>query len=75
MSEDTHKFSKRCVFFLKKIADFKMTGVTSMSADTHKFGFAPKGSSVILYSSHELRHYQYYVAADWTGGIYAVYHH
>jgi sphinganine-1-phosphate aldolase len=51
--------------------DFKIKGVTSMSADTHKYGFAPKGSSVIMYSSSHLRHYQYYVAADWTGGIYA----
>ncbi len=51
--------------------DFKVEGVTSLSADTHKYGFAPKGSSVILYSTNALRHYQYYVAPDWTGGIYA----
>ena len=29
--------------------DFSVEGVTSISADTHKYGFAPKGSSVILY--------------------------
>ncbi|EKX36578.1 hypothetical protein GUITHDRAFT_97529 [Guillardia theta CCMP2712] len=51
--------------------DFSVEGVTSLSADTHKYGFAPKGSSVILYRTHELRHFQYFVAADWTGGIYA----
>ena len=46
-------------------------GVTSVSCDTHKYGFAPKGSSILMYTSHELRQYQYSVAADWPGGIYA----
>ena len=51
--------------------DFRVPGVTSISCDTHKYGFAPKGSSVIMYSSRALRRYQYFVAEDWTGGIYA----
>ncbi|XP_059087966.1 sphingosine-1-phosphate lyase-like [Tigriopus californicus] len=51
--------------------DFQVPGVTSISADTHKFGYAPKGSSVIMYRSKEYIHYQYYVSADWTGGIFA----
>ncbi|XP_061084745.1 sphingosine-1-phosphate lyase 1 isoform X2 [Conger conger] len=51
--------------------DFRVKGVTSISADTHKYGFAPKGSSVILYSDQMYRHYQYFVAPDWQGGIYA----
>ncbi|KAJ8412806.1 hypothetical protein AAFF_G00117570 [Aldrovandia affinis] len=51
--------------------DFRVKGVTSISADTHKYGFAPKGSSVILYSDEKYRHYQYFVAPDWQGGIYA----
>uniref|UniRef100_A0A8C8JIV6 sphinganine-1-phosphate aldolase n=1 Tax=Oncorhynchus tshawytscha TaxID=74940 RepID=A0A8C8JIV6_ONCTS len=51
--------------------DFRVKGVTSISADTHKYGFAPKGSSVILYSDKQYRHYQYFVAPDWQGGIYA----
>lgn len=51
--------------------DFKVPGVTSISADTHKYGYAPKGSSVVLYSNNDLRSFQYFVAADWTGGIYA----
>ncbi|MGK5092376.1 aminotransferase class V-fold PLP-dependent enzyme [Deltaproteobacteria bacterium TL4] len=50
--------------------DFRVPGVTSISADTHKFGFASKGTSVILYRGNELRHYQYYTIADWPGGIY-----
>ncbi|KAL6063333.1 Sphingosine-1-phosphate lyase 1 [Balamuthia mandrillaris] len=51
--------------------DFRVPGVTSISCDTHKYGFAPKGSSVILYRNKELRSFQYFVAPDWPGGIYA----
>lgn len=36
-----------------------------------QYGYAPKGSSVILYSDKKYRQYQYFVAADWQGGIYA----
>ena len=50
--------------------DFRLRGVTSISADTHKYGYAPKGTSVILYRGHELRHYQYFTATDWPGGLY-----
>jgi len=50
--------------------DFRLPGVTSMSADTHKYGYAPKGTSVILYRNPELRQYQYYTIADWPGGLY-----
>ena len=37
----------------------------------HKYAFCPKGSSVIMYHSPELRRYQYYVITDWAGGVYA----
>jgi sphinganine-1-phosphate aldolase len=50
--------------------DFRLPGVTSMSADTHKYGYAAKGTSVVLYRGRELRHYQYYTATDWPGGMY-----
>jgi glutamate/tyrosine decarboxylase-like PLP-dependent enzyme len=50
--------------------DFRVPGVSSMSADTHKYGYASKGTSVVLYSSFELRRYQYFVATDWPGGLY-----
>ncbi len=50
--------------------DFSLRGVTSMSADTHKYGYAAKGSSVVLYRGQELRHYQYYTATEWPGGLY-----
>lgn len=50
--------------------DFRVAGVTSMSADTHKYGYAAKGTSVVLYRGNELRHFQYYTTASWTGGLY-----
>ena len=50
--------------------DFRLAGVTSMSADTHKYGYAAKGTSVVLYRGEKLRRYQYYTAADWPGGLY-----
>ena len=50
--------------------DFRLPGVTSMSADTHKYGYAAKGTSVVLYRGLELLHHQYYTAADWPGGLY-----
>lgn len=51
--------------------DFRVDGVTSISADVHKLGYAPKGVSVILYASSELRAYQTFVFDDWLGGFYA----
>ena len=51
--------------------DFRVPGVTSISADIHKLGYAPKGVSVILYRTKELRKYQTFVFDDWLGGFYA----
>ena len=51
--------------------DFALKGVTSISCDTHKYGFAPKGNSTVLYRSAALRKYQYFVSPDWSGGVYA----
>lgn len=50
--------------------DFRVPGVTSISADTHKYGYSPKGSSVVLYRNKELRQHQFFVVTDWEGGIY-----
>jgi glutamate/tyrosine decarboxylase-like PLP-dependent enzyme len=50
--------------------DFRLPGVTSISADTHKYGFALKGSSVLLYRNAELRRLQYFIVPDWPGGLY-----
>lgn len=51
--------------------DFRNPGVTSMSADTHKYGFAVKGTSVVVYRDKSLRHGQYFSYPHWTGGMYA----
>ncbi|XP_050325135.1 sphingosine-1-phosphate lyase isoform X2 [Bactrocera neohumeralis] len=50
--------------------DFAINGVTSISADTHKYGFAPKGSSIILYSDQKYLNHQFTVTTDWPGGVY-----
>eukprot|EP01124_Arcella_intermedia_P035124 TRINITY_DN8866_c0_g1_i1.p1 TRINITY_DN8866_c0_g1~~TRINITY_DN8866_c0_g1_i1.p1 ORF type:complete len:555 (+),score=76.72 TRINITY_DN8866_c0_g1_i1:156-1667(+) len=51
--------------------DFRVKGVTSISADTHKYACAPKGSSIVLYRTQELRRFQYFCAPNWPGGLYA----
>lgn len=51
--------------------DFRQPGVTSISVDTHKYGFAPKGNSVLLYRNRSYRNHQYFIFPDWTGGVYA----
>src|SRR5215472_1028417 len=50
--------------------DFRVPGVTSISADTHKYGYSLKGTSVLLYRDAGLRKYQYFSYPDWPGGIY-----
>jgi glutamate/tyrosine decarboxylase-like PLP-dependent enzyme len=51
--------------------DFRVDGVTSISADVHKLGYVPKGVSVILHRTKELRRHQTFVFDDWLGGFYA----
>jgi glutamate/tyrosine decarboxylase-like PLP-dependent enzyme len=51
--------------------DFAVDGVTSMSADLHKYGYAAKGASVVLYRSGALRRHQFFTYAGWNGGLYA----
>jgi glutamate/tyrosine decarboxylase-like PLP-dependent enzyme len=51
--------------------DFRVEGVTTISADIHKLGYAPKGASVILHRTKALRRYQTFVFDDWLGGFYA----
>lgn len=50
--------------------DFRVPGVTSISADTHKYGYALKGTSTLLYRTKELRKHQYFTYPDWPGGLY-----
>jgi glutamate/tyrosine decarboxylase-like PLP-dependent enzyme len=47
--------------------DFTVPGVTSISMDFHKYAYAPKGASVVLYRSRALRRHQIFTAATWTG--------
>ena len=51
--------------------DFRLEGVSSISADIHKLGYAPKGVSVILYRDRALRAHQTFMFDDWLGGFYA----
>lgn len=50
--------------------DFAVDGVSSISADIHKYGYAAKGASVVLYKNADLRKLQFYVYTKWSGGIY-----
>ena len=51
--------------------DFRVDGVHSISADIHKLGYAPKGVSVILHRTKELRFNQIFLFDNWLGGLYA----
>jgi len=51
--------------------DFRIKGVSSISLDAHKYAYAPKGVSVILYRNRKLRRKQFFIHADWPGGIFA----
>jgi sphinganine-1-phosphate aldolase len=50
--------------------DFRVPGVTSISADTHKYGYALKGTSVVSFRDKELRNAQYFFNTAWSGGKY-----
>ena len=51
--------------------DFRVPGVTSISADVHKYGYTFKGASVVLYRSRDLLQHQFFWYDDWPGGLYA----
>ena len=50
--------------------DLAVAGVTTMSADTHKYGYALKGTSVLAFNDQALRNAQYFYEPDWSGGKY-----
>jgi glutamate/tyrosine decarboxylase-like PLP-dependent enzyme len=52
------------------VYDFRLPGVTSISADTHKYGYAFKGSSVVAFRDRALRNAQYFYLTGWSGGKY-----
>ncbi|GAA2869699.1 aspartate aminotransferase family protein [Actinoplanes cyaneus] len=47
--------------------DLSVPGVTSISVDLHKYAYAPKGVSILLHRTEELRRPQYFAYADWPG--------
>lgn len=51
--------------------DFRVEGVTSMSADVHKYGYCFKGVSTVMYRDDELYQRQIFMYDDWPGGLYA----
>ena len=51
--------------------DFRVEGVTSISADLHKYGYAAKGASIVVYRDMSYLKHQFFVTTDWPGGIYA----
>jgi sphinganine-1-phosphate aldolase len=53
------------------VFDFRVPGVTSISADTHKYGYGFKGTSVLAFRDKALRNGQYFFMTDWSGGKYA----
>ncbi|MBD1373164.1 aspartate aminotransferase family protein [Hazenella sp. IB182357] len=51
--------------------DFRVPGVTSISADIHKYGYAAKGASVLLYRNIDYLQSQFFISEDWPGGVFA----
>ncbi|WP_285113396.1 aspartate aminotransferase family protein [Leifsonia sp. fls2-241-R2A-40a] len=47
--------------------DFRVGGVTSVSADLHKYGYAPKGASVLLQRDRDRQRHQYFATTGWPG--------
>jgi sphinganine-1-phosphate aldolase len=51
--------------------DFRVPGVTSISADLHKYGYTAKGASLIVYRDMKYLKHQFFISTDWPGGVYA----
>jgi glutamate/tyrosine decarboxylase-like PLP-dependent enzyme len=52
------------------VFDYRLPGVTSISADTHKYGYAFKGTSVLTFRDKAIRNAQYFFLSGWSGGKY-----
>lgn len=50
--------------------DFRVEGVTEISADVHKYGFVPKGSSVVLHRDDDWFRHQVFLYDRWPSGLY-----
>lgn len=51
--------------------DYRVPGVTSISADVHKYGYAAKGASTITYRNLDYMRHQMFAYQDWPGGVFA----
>lgn len=51
--------------------DFRIPGVTTLSADTHKYGYGFKGTSILMFRDRSLRNGQYFFMTGWSGGKYS----
>lgn len=56
---------------ISSLWDFRVPGVTSISLDFHKYGYAAKGSSCLVYKSMDYLKYQFFICENWPGGVYA----
>jgi glutamate/tyrosine decarboxylase-like PLP-dependent enzyme len=52
------------------VFDFRHPGVTTISADTHKYGYGFKGTSTLLFRDVALRRFLYFFQTEWVGGKY-----
>jgi sphinganine-1-phosphate aldolase len=50
--------------------DFRVEGVTEISADVHKYGYCPKGASVVLHRDPDWFEHQVFLYDDWPSGLY-----
>jgi sphinganine-1-phosphate aldolase len=50
--------------------DFRVPGVMSISADLHKYGYAARGASTVMYRDAAYRRHQFFAKVDWPGGLY-----
>jgi sphinganine-1-phosphate aldolase len=50
--------------------DFRVPGVTTISADVHKYGYCTKGASVIAHRNQATLQYQFFLYDQWPGGTY-----
>lgn len=57
---------------LSEKCDFRTLGITSISADLHKFGQTPKGISILMFRDNKYKKYLTYTDMKWSGGLYIV---
>lgn len=63
-------FTEAAGFKVPHDFDFKVPGVTSISCDPHKYCRGPKGCSVLMFRTKELRRQTFSPVSDWSGGLY-----